>query len=206
MIRIVLADDHSIVLDGLEQVLRLEPDLRVVARCTTGEAALQEVEVRQPDVLLLDLAMPKRDGLSVLRALRSVPVRTRVILLTAHATLETAQEALDLGAHAIVLKEQDSRTLVEIIRKVAAGHRLPLPALHDPRPLSGEREPLATLLTPREREIVNMAARGLRNREIAARLSITEGTVKLHLHNIYEKLGVNGRPELMRMAVKLGLG
>lgn len=205
MIRIVLADDHPIVLDGLEQVIRLEPDLRVVARCTTGDAALRAVETHQPDVLLLDLAMPGRDGLNVLRALRGVPVQTRVVLLTARVTQETAEEVMRLGAAAIVLKEQDSRALVECIRRVAEGRVVPLPLLPDPRTRLLGNQPLETLLTAREREIVQMAARGLRNREIAGRLSITEGTVKLHLHHIYQKLGVNGRPELMRLAVKLGL-
>lgn len=203
MIRIVLADDHRIVLDGLDQVLRLEPDLAVVGRCETGAAAVQAVRTGRPDILLLDLAMPDLDGLGVLQALQAIETPTRTIVLTAHVDSASAGHALRLGAAAVVFKHQDAAELVSVIRDVAAG-RVPAHGLLRPAPPAAVPAGV-NLLTPREREIVRVAALGLRNREIAARLDITEGTVKLHLHNIYEKLGVNGRPELVSLAIRLGL-
>ena len=210
MIRLVMADDHRIVLDGLEQVLRLEADFTIVERCVSAEAAISAVVNHRPDVLLLDLAMPQMSGLDVMRELQRRRISTRVVMLTAQIDAASLEDALDLGAAAVVLKETDSRLLVECIRTVHAGK-----PWHDPRQLqtgsggSDTGRPLDNMagrLTAREREIVRMAAGGLRNRDIAQRLFITEGTVKLHLHNIYQKLEVNGRPELIRLATRVGLG
>lgn len=209
MIRLIIADDHPIVLDGLEQVLRLEPDLSVVARCTSGRSAVRAVLKQKPDVLLLDLAMPEMNGLDVMRQLLDRGIPTRVVLLTAQIDQASLNHALELGAAAVVLKETDSRLLVDCVRTVHAGG-----TWSDPRqvrtaaatPVSpGALQKLAERLTLREREIVRMAGGGLRNRDIAERLFITEGTVKLHLHNIYRKLGVNGRPELIGLAARLGI-
>jgi DNA-binding NarL/FixJ family response regulator len=206
MIRLVIADDHRIVLDGLEQVLRLEPEFTIAERCVSGQSAISAVVKHRPDVLLLDLAMPQVSGLDVMRELQRRRVSTRVVLLTAQIDAASLEDALALGAAAVVLKETDSRLLVECIRAVHAGK-----PWDDPRQLQGgeSKSPLnnmARRLTAREREIVRMAAGGLRNRDIAERLFITEGTVKLHLHNIYQKLEVNGRPELIRLATRVGLG
>lgn len=202
MIRLVLVDDHAIVLEGLAQVLRLEPDLQVVARCASGKEALQAVVTLQPDVLLLDLAMPGVDGLTVLRQLRTASAATLVVVLTAQVDCQVAREALRIGAAAIVLKAQPSCELVDVIRRVHRRQEVPLPALPSSGlDAAGGQNAEPSMLTAREREIVALAALGLRNREIAERLSITEGTVKLHLHSIYTKLGVNGRPELIRLAI-----
>lgn len=208
MIRLVVADDHRIVLDGLEQVLRLEPDFDIVQRAVSGEAAVRAVVSHAPDVLLLDLAMPHMSGLDVMRELQRQGVTTRVVLLTAQIDAVALDEALRLGASAVILKETESRLLVECIRAVHAGEEWRDPSRLQPTdgtagPSEGDA---AGRLTAREREIVRMAAGGLRNREIAERLFITEGTVKLHLHNIYQKLDVNGRPELIRFATRAGLG
>ena len=210
MIRLVIADDHPIVLDGLSQVLRLESDLEVVERCTSGRATVKAVLKHEPDVLLLDLAMPEMNGLDVMRQLQDRGAPTRVILLTAQIDQASLVRARQLGAAAVVLKETDSRLLVECVRAIHAGLEW-----SDPRQLAsaaaksvslGKIGQLAESLTLREREIVRMAADGLRNRDIAERLFIAEGTVKLHLHNIYRKLGVNGRPELIGLASRMGLG
>jgi DNA-binding NarL/FixJ family response regulator len=208
MIRLVIVDDHRIVLDGLEQVLRLEPDLTIVERCVSGQAAVEAVAVHRPDVMLLDLAMPQMSGLEVMRELQRRHVSTRVVLLTAQIDNPTLNDALKLGAAAVVLKETESRLLIECIRAVHAGLPWTAPGPVSPGagpPPSGSIDELSGRLTTREREIVRMAAGGLRNRDIAERLFITEGTVKLHLHNIYQKLGVNGRPELIRLASRVGL-
>lgn len=208
MIRLVIADDHRIVLDGLEQVLRLEPDLTIVERCVSGQAAVDAVIAHRPDVMLLDLAMPQMSGLDVMRELRRRDITTRVVLLTAQIDNPSLNDALKLGAAAVVLKETESRLLIDCIRAVHAGLPWAGPGPVSPGagpPSTGSIDELSGRLTTREREIVRMAAGGLRNRDIAERLFITEGTVKLHLHNIYQKLGVNGRPELIRLASRVGL-
>ena len=209
-IRIVLADDHVIVLDGLEQLFRLEPELEVVARSTTAEAAVKAVQEHRPDVLVLDLVMPGHDGMWVLRELSELNLPTRTVLLTAHVEENRLVEAIRLGVWGIVLKEMAPRMLMECVRKVYAGEKWleqqsVTRAMERMQKRESEIDRLTRLLTPRELEIVRLASEGLRNKEIGERLSITEGTVKIHLHNIYEKLGVTGRSQLILYATKHGL-
>jgi RNA polymerase sigma factor (sigma-70 family) len=209
-IRLVLADDHPIVLDGLEQLFGTEPDIEVVARATTAEAALRALEEFKPDVLVLDLAMPGHDGLWVMREAATRHVRARMVLLTAHVDEHQLLEAVKLDVAGVVLKEMAPRLLVECVRKVFAGEKWlekhsVTRAMDRMSRRESELQKLSQLLTPRELEIVRLAAEGLRNREIAERLAITEGTVKIHLHNIYEKLGVNGRSQLILHATRQGL-
>ena len=209
-IRIVLADDHVIVLDGLEQLFRLEPELEVVARSTTAEAAVKVVQEHRPDVLVLDLVMPGHDGMWVLRELSELNLPTRTVLLTAHVEENRLVEAIRLGVWGIVLKEMAPRMLMECVRKVHAGEKWleqqsVTRAIERMQKRESEIDRLTRLLTPRELEIVRLASEGLRNKEIGERLSITEGTVKIHLHNIYEKLGVTGRSQLILYATKHGL-
>ena len=210
MIRLILADDHPIVLDGLEQLFRLEPDFQVVARCRDGEEALREVRSCRPDVLVLDIRMPRRDGLEVLRTVRLEELPTRVVLLTAAVEEEQLVEALRLGVGGVVLKEMAPQLLVEAIREVHAGRRWLDKGSMDRalgRLLQREEssQKAAETLTPRELEIVRMVASGLRNRAIADKLFIREGTVKIHLHNIYQKIAVDGRLELAVYAQRKGL-
>ena len=209
-IRIVLADDHVIVLDGLEQLFRLEPELEVVARSTTAEAAVKAVQEHRPDVLVLDLVMPGHDGMWVLRELSELNLPTRTVLLTAHVEENRLVEAIRLGVWGIVLKEMAPRMLMECVRKVYAGEKWleqqsVTRAMERMQKRESEIDRLTRLLTPRELEIVRLASEGLRNKEIGERLSITEGTVKIHLHNIYEKLGVTGRSQHILYATKHGL-
>jgi two-component system, NarL family, nitrate/nitrite response regulator NarL len=209
-IRLVLADDHPIVLDGLEQLFRLSRDFLVVARCRDGEETLKALRLYRPDILILDIRMPRCDGLQVLRNLQTEGLPTQVVLLT--ADLEEAQllEALQLGVSGIVLKETAPRLLVDAVREVHAGGRWvdkgsANRALEKLLRREQEGRVAEPPLTPRELEIVRMVARGLRNRNIAEQLQISEGTVKIHLHNIYEKLGVDGRGELAFHARNKGL-
>lgn len=210
-IRLILADDHPIVLEGLEQLFRVEPDFQVVARCRDGEEALREVRAHQPDVLVLDIRMPRRDGLDVLRTVRLEGLATRVVLLTAALEEEQLVEALRMGVGGVVLKEMAPHLLVEAVREVYSGgswldkgsvSRVVSKLLEKEE--EGGREE-QQLLTPRELEVVRMVARGLRNRAIAEQLFISEGTVKIHLHNIYQKLGIDGRLELAVYAQGKGL-
>jgi DNA-binding NarL/FixJ family response regulator len=209
-IRVALADDHPIVLDGLEQLFRLEPDINVVARCRNADEALRAVRTASPDVLVLDLLMPGGSGLDLLRAMGDKDRRTRIILLTAVIDDDQLLEAIRLGAQGVVLKDMAPQLLVEAIREVHAGGQwleqgLGGRALR--RLLSRETRSseAARLLSSREREIVRLVAAGLRNRAIADRLSISEGTVKVHMHNIYEKLDLNGRVEFTNYARENGL-
>jgi two-component system, NarL family, nitrate/nitrite response regulator NarL len=209
-IRIVLADDHPLILQGLALLLRQEPDLKVLAGCRDGEETLQAVRQFRPDVLILDILMPGKDGLAVLRELRQMELPTRVILLTAAIDEDNLLEAMRLGVGGVVLKEMAVQLLIQCVRKVYAGdqwlerHSIGRAMEKMLRREAGTRE-VARLLTSRELEIVRLAASGLRNKEIASKLAISEGTVKVHLHRSYEKLHVDSRMALLRYAQTKGL-
>ena len=209
-IRIVLADDHPPILQGLALLLRQEPDLEVLAGCQGGEETLQAVRQFRPDVLILDILMPGKDGLAVLRELRQMESPTRVILLTAAIDEDNLLEAMRLGVGGVVLKEMPVQLLIQCVRKVYAGdqwlerHSIGRAMEKMLRREAGTRE-VAQLLTSRELEIVRLAASGLRNKEIASKLAISEGTVKIHLHRSYEKLHVDSRMALLRYAQAKGL-
>jgi len=201
-IRVVIADDHPIVLEGLAQLFALEKDFEVVERCHDGEEALDAVERLNPDVLVLDVRMPKIDGLGVLRELAARKSPTRVVLLTAEITDNEVLDAVRLGVSSIVLKEKASQTLLQAARAASRGEqqlddRSVRRALDHLLRREAGVAAARRVLTSRELEIVRMLAAGLRNKQIAEKLSITEGTVKIHLHSIYGKLGVSGRVELM---------
>ena len=204
-IRLVLVDDHPIVLDGLENLFSLEPDFRVLARCVNGEEGVEAVRRYQPDVLVLDIRMPGKDGLAVLRELQLDKQPTKVVLLAGALEQEEVLEALRLGVRGMVLKELAPQMVVQCVRKVHSGERwLEKQAFGRAletllRREAGERE-AGSVLTPREIEMVGMVARGLRNREMSERMAISEGTVKIHLHNIYKKLKVESRVELILYA------
>jgi two-component system, NarL family, nitrate/nitrite response regulator NarL len=204
-IRLVLADDHPIVLDGLENLFRLERDFHVVARCVNGEEAMAAVRRHHPDVLILDIRMPRKDGLTVLRELQRERPPTKVVLLAAVLEEEEVLEALRLGVRGMLLKELAPQMVVQCARKVHAGERwIEKHAFGRAvdillRREAGERE-AADVLTPRETEMVGMVARGLRNKDMSERLAISEGTVKAHLHHIYRKLKVENRVELILYA------
>jgi DNA-binding NarL/FixJ family response regulator len=209
-IRLVLADDHPLILNGLENLFRPEKDLEVLARCTDGVEALQAVRKHRPDILVLDIRMPGKDGLEVAREMRKGKLSTRIVLLTAVLDERELLEAIKLGVQGIVLKEMAPSMLLSCIRKVHAGEqwielRSAAQALEKMlRREAGTRE-IAAKLTPQELTIVRMVAGGLRNKEIADKIHISEGTVKVHLHNIYEKLHVNSRLALLRYAQEKGL-
>lgn len=200
-IRLVLVDDHPIVLDGLESLFRLESDIRVVARCVNGEEALIAVNRHRPDVLLLDLRLPRKDGLAVLRELHQKKLGTKVVLLAAVLEEEEVLEAFRLGVRGMVLKEQAPQMVVRCVRRVHAGEQWVekhacTRALHTLLDREAGESAAATVLTPREIQMVRMVAGGLRNKEMSERLAISEGTVKIHLHHIYQKLKVENRVQL----------
>lgn len=209
-IRVALADDHAIVLDGLRRLFDAEPDIQVVQTFTTGAAAAAEAPLLNLDVLVLDLRMPDTNGLEVLARLAKDGTRCRTVLLSAAVSDDDAVEALRMGVCGIVLKESPPDSLLECVRAVSRGERwIDSETRTRAAELVARREVaaanLSEVLTARETEIVRMIARGLRNKAIAERLEISEGTVKIHLHNVYEKLGLDGRLELMLYAQKSGL-
>jgi len=208
-VRLVLADDHRIILEGLEQLFHREKDFEVVATATSGEDALRAVREHHPDILVLDIRMPKGDGLSVLRQIHAEKLQTRVVLLTATLDEDEMLEAMQNGVSGLVLKESAAVGLVQTVRRVQRGERALEPSIVsralDRLAQREEAKKIVEVLSKRETEIVKMVAAGLRNKEIALKLSIGEGTVKTHLHTIYEKLGVHGRVELTMYAYERGL-
>jgi two-component system, NarL family, nitrate/nitrite response regulator NarL len=209
-IRLVLADDHPIVLHGLQQLFARQGDFTVVAACADGATAIDAVKTHRPDILVLDLRMSPRNGLDVLRALAKERLACRTVLLTAAITDEEVVEAMRLGAMGLVLKEASPDALLDCVRRVHRGEQwiereTVTQAFKSVLKRESAISHAEATLTPRELEIVRMVAHGLRNKVIAERLTISEGTVKVHLHNIYEKLGVDGRLELVLCAQEKGL-
>jgi DNA-binding NarL/FixJ family response regulator len=206
IISVVLADDHPAILLGVAGLLRSNPDIKVAATCSNGTAVMQAIRQLAPTVAVLDFFMPGLNGLEVLANMSAERSATRAVFLTATATDKQLLTAVSRGAKGIVLKEMALDELVQCIRVVAGnGEWLP-PSLID---AAFEREArrqsvsthLAQSLTCRERQIVLLVAEGLSNKEMCRRLGLSEGTVKIHLHNIYEKVGVNNRTALAAMAV-----
>lgn len=198
-IRIVLIDDHPMVLKGLEQLLQLNADFEIVATCGTAAEGLQAVEALRPDVLLLDLKLPGEDGLSVLRRLDPA-TPPAVVVVTASQDENDLIAAARLGARGIILKAMAPRVLEDCIRTVHAGGRaLNVDGLDLADRLAQRQQvetELENVLTPRELEIVRLVAARLDNQEIAERLSISVGTVKIHLHHVFDKLQLRGRSDL----------
>jgi DNA-binding NarL/FixJ family response regulator len=207
-IRVVLVDDHPIVLQGLEHLFSRQPDIEVTACCSTVEAGIAAARTR-PDIVLLDLRMPEGGGLAVLDTIATEKLGTKTVVLTAAISDEEVAQAIHKGASGLVLKESAPEQLLECVRRVHAGERWLDPEAMTRVVASGSASSAtdnrAASLTAREREVVRMISSGLRNREIGERLSISENTVKVHLHNIYEKLGVEGRMELLLLAQELKL-
>jgi len=209
-ITLVLTDPHPIFLLGLERLLGREPDLQVLACCGSAGEALQEVQRQSPDLLLLDLHLPDRNGLALIREMRHAHLPTRPVILTAGLDEEQALEALRLGVQGVVLKTMPPHLLPPCLRKVHAGGQwLEKQSLGRAvekmlRREAGARR-LSTILTPREIEIMSHVAAGLSNREIAEKVGLQEGTVKIHLHHVYRKLGIGSRVDLTLYAQKKGL-
>jgi two-component system nitrate/nitrite response regulator NarL len=215
-VRILLADDHPIFRDGLRRLLEAEPDLKVIGEACDGAEAVKMARQLKPDIMLLDLAMPRMPGLEALRELSSGPVSNsvRVILLTAAAEKKQIVEALQLGARGVVLKDSATQLLLKSIHTVMSGEYWVgresvsnlVQYLRNLVQSSGEEAKQKKFgLTPRELEIVSAVVAGYSNKEIAEYFKISEDTVKHHLSNIFDKLGVSTRLELALFAVNQAL-
>ena len=199
LIRILLADDHPIVRDGLRAVLNTQPDFLVVGETETGAQTLQQVAALTPDILLLDLEMPQGDGVETLRVLAQLGASVRVIIFTAFDTDDRIVEAVRAGAKGYLLKGAPRAELFHAIRVVHGGGSLLQPMIAS-KLINRLNQPMPESLTAREQEVLGLIARGLPNKEIAERLIITERTVKFHVSAIMGKLGATNRTEAVALA------
>jgi two-component system, NarL family, response regulator LiaR len=206
-IRVLVADDHAVVRQGLRTFLELQEDIEVVADVADGRQALAAVAVHDPDVVLMDLVLPEVDGVEAIRRIASERPRIRVIALTSFLDDDKVFPAVRAGAAGYLLKDVEPAELVKAIRTVHAGEGLLHPAvaarLMEEVASSGGRE-APDSLTPREREVVALIARGLSNKRIALELGISEKTVKTHVSSILGKLGLTDRTQVALYAVREG--
>jgi DNA-binding NarL/FixJ family response regulator len=205
-IRILVADDHPVVRDGLIAILSTQPDFEIVGRAATGLEVIEQARQLQPDVILLDLEMPEMDGVEALRRLRQFNPRSRAIVFTAFDTDERIVSAVQAGAQGYLLKGAPREEIFNAIRVVHAGGSLLQPVVASKLLRQVSQEPDTTEpLTPREQAVLHRLAQGLQNKEIAAELVITERTVKFYVSSILSKLGAGNRTEAVTIAVQKGL-
>lgn len=210
MISILIADDHGIVREGLRRLLESEPDFKVAGEASDGREVLERVESLHPDVVVLDISMPRLGGLETLERLRAEHPATKVILLSVHGDPAFIQGAIALGADGYILKNGRVAEIVTAIRETMQGGSYFSPAvareiveqLRSPRP---EPEDPFSLLSPREREILHRIAEGLSAKEVAVDLGVSTKTVEAHRTSLMRKLGVRKATELVRYALRHGL-
>ena len=211
MIRVLIADDHPIVREGFGSIVDAEPDIEVVAQAANGIEALERAAETNPDVALMDLRMPQMGGAEAIRRFRQANPGLRAIVLTTYDDDEAIYEAIRAGARGYLLKDVRPRDLVRAIRRVHAGGSLLQPVVVErlldrlgPEEPEDEAPPIEAL-TPRELEVLQIMARGARNRDIAQELVISERTVKIHVANVIAKLGVTNRTAAVVRAIDLDL-
>ncbi len=205
-IRILVADDHPMLREGLVAVLSTQPDFDVVGEAADGEEVVRLAELLEPDVILLDLEMPNVDGVAALERLKESGAEARTVVFTAYDTDERILAALRAGAKGYLLKGASRQEIFDAVRTVRSGGSLFGPGVTTRLLRRVEREEGSPdALTPRELEVLRLVAEGLSNREIAARLFVTERTVKFHVSSLLHKLGAGNRTEAVRVAVRRGL-
>jgi DNA-binding NarL/FixJ family response regulator len=207
-IRLLVADDHPVVRDGLIAILGTQADFAVVGAAATGIEVVQQVAVLEPDVILLDLAMPELDGVAAIRQVRATHPAVGIVVFTAFDTDERILDAVRAGAQGYLLKGAPREEIFNAIRVVYGGGSLLQPLVAS-RLLQQVREAPdaghAPHLTPREHDVLRLLAQGLQNKEIAASLAISERTVKFHVSTLLEKLGAGNRTEAVALATQQGL-
>ncbi|GAA4632795.1 response regulator transcription factor [Actinoallomurus vinaceus] len=205
MIRVLIADDHPVVRQGLRTFLGVQEDVEVVGEAADGAEAVSRAEALRPDVILLDLKMPGVDGLTALRELRGRGVDARVLILTSVGEREQVLPVVRAGASGYLYKDVDPQALVQAIRAVHDGHMLFAPEATEAMLTPAPADPGGGALTEREREVLVHIAQGRSNREIARALVVSEKTVKTHVSNILLKLGLQDRTQAALYAVRHGL-
>ncbi|WP_170006503.1 response regulator [Bacillus fonticola] len=205
MIQLMLVDDHAILRDGLRNLLEVEEDIQVVGEAVSGEDAVSKMKECQPDVVLMDINMPKMNGVEVTGLLKKQYPSTKVLILTMHDHDEYFMSAIREGADGYLLKDAPFDQVIEAIRTVAKGESVIHPAMtkkllhfHQQKGQSEEKQ----LLTEREKEVLQCLVQGLSNKEIADRLFISDKTVKIHVSKIFKKLNVKSRSQVVIYAVQ----
>jgi len=200
-IRVLLADDHPMVRDGIKANLKPQRDITVVAEANDGVEALALIKEHLPDVVLLDLRMPRMDGLDVIGEVNASKLPVKVIIMTTFESQEDVNRSMKAGARGYLLKDSSREEILDAIRRVSAGETY-LPARIVQKVAEGFRKPE---ISPRELEVLQCVAAGKSNKEIGVQLFIAEGTVKTHVKSLLEKLGTVGRTAAVREAVHRGL-
>ena len=208
-IKIMIADDHSMIREGLKNLLELDGDIQVIAEAVDGEDCLNKLQVVKPDVLLLDINMPKKNGLEVLKSLKSKKSKLKVLVLTVHNEIEYLMKAVDIGVNGYVLKDSESAELKKAIFTVAEGESYIqpslIPALNAKMIETNKDAEKIKILTKRELDVLKLLAVGMYNKEVGKRLEISERTVKNHVSNIFKKLGVTDRTQAAVFAIRNNL-
>ena len=203
-IRILIADDHPIVRDGLRGMLAGDPALSVVGEASDGEEAVRAVEHLQPDVVLMDLRMPRTDGVEATRRIVAGHPSIRVLVLTTYDTESDVVRAVEAGASGYLLKDAPLAELRQAVKATAAGRTVLAPAAAA-QLVRQRRQPAGEALSARELEVLELVARGASNREVGRTLHVSEATVKSHLVHVFTKLGVNDRTAAVTTALERGL-
>jgi DNA-binding NarL/FixJ family response regulator len=205
-IRILLADDHSMVREGLKQLLELEDDIEVIAQAGDGEETIEKIIEFTPDVVLLDINMPKMNGLEVLQYLKNNNMDANVLILTIHNEVEYLFKAVEIGVSGYVLKDSESDVLIKAIRSIYRGESYIQPNMAALlfKKMNGDMDKItvSNKLTKRETQVLRLITEGLLNKEIAHKLCISEKTVKNHVSNIFKKIKVCDRTQAAVYAIK----
>ena len=196
MTSVLIADDHPIVLEGLSSLLE-RTEMTVIARCRSGGEVFDALARLSPDIVVLDVNMPAPGGLEVAARLKELERGPKIVLLSSSFAEGQIDQAIALNVEGIVLKETASQQLLACLDVVRDGRRWFDPEVTRRTIQNRSHVKLTAKLTPRELDVVRLVARGLRNKEVARQLGITEGTVKMYLHSVYDKLGIGSRFELM---------
>lgn len=208
-VKIMIADDHSMIREGLKNLLELDGDIQVISEAVDGEDCLDKLQVVKPDVLLLDINMPKKNGLEVLKSLKSKRSKLKVLVLTVHNEIEYLMKAVDIGVNGYVLKDSESAELKKAIFTVAEGESYIqpslIPALNAKMIETNKDAEKIKSLTKRELDVLKLLAVGMFNKEVGKRLEISERTVKNHVSNIFKKLGVTDRTQAAVFAIRNNL-
>lgn len=208
-VKIMIADDHSLIREGLKNLLELEGDIEVVAEAEDGMQCLDKLEYITPDVLLLDINMPKKNGLEVLRVLKDRKSKVKVLVLTVHNETEYLMKAVDIGIDGYVLKDSESSELKKAIFAIVDGETYIqpslIPALNSKMIEKDKDGAKIDLLTRRELEVLKLLAVGMYNKEVAEKLDISERTVKNHVSNIFKKIEVTDRTQAAVFAIRNNL-
>lgn len=208
-VKVMITDDHSMIREGLKNLLELDGDIQVIGEAVDGEDCIEKLKSITPDVLLLDINMPKKNGLEVLQNLKSCRSKIKILILTVHNEIEYLMKAVDIGVNGYILKDSESAELKKAINTIAEGNNYIqpnlIPALNSKMIEKNKDEGKIDLLTRRELEVLKLLAVGMYNKEIAEKLNISERTVKNHVSNIFKKLEVTDRTQAAVFAIRNNL-